>query len=132
MIREYGRPRCWGSTDSRVLVRARRRAPSLCDRRVPRVKQMRRVILSIWVMSALVGGVAVVTESVFTKPKAETEAFESVYYAALLSGRDPDAALRKARFRTELLMKDFGESKSRAAAEVARFMIWRAGSLCGG
>ena len=33
---------------------------------------------------------------------AETEAFDSVYYTALLSGRDPNAALRKADFTANL------------------------------
>ena len=63
---------------------------------------------------------------------AETEAFDSVYYTALLSGRDPNAALRKADFTANLLMTQFGMTRSKAVAEVAKFMIWRSGRLCGG
>jgi hypothetical protein len=62
---------------------------------------------------------------------AETEAFDSVYYTALLSGRDPNAALRKADFTANLLMTQFGMTRSNAVAEVVKFMIWRSGRLCG-
>ena len=63
---------------------------------------------------------------------AETKAFGSIYYAALLSGRDPDAAVRKARYTAGTLMKQFGMTRPEAVAEIARFAIWRSGRLCGG
>ena len=80
----------------------------------------------------LVAMVAAVSGSTPGPASAETEAFERVYFSALLSGRDADAAVRKARFRTGILVKDFGMSRAEAAAEVAKFMIWRTGRLCGG
>ncbi len=63
---------------------------------------------------------------------AESEAFSAVYYAALLSGQDADAAVRKAHFRADILVKQFGMARSDAAAEVARSMIMRTGGLCVG
>lgn len=76
--------------------------------------------------AALVGG------SAFSRPTADTKAFDSVYYTALLAGRDPDAAVRKARFTAHNLMTQLGELRAQATAEVTKFMVWRAGSLCGG
>ena len=64
------------------------------------------------------------------RPSAELAALDSVYYGALLSGRDPDAAVRKARFRTDNLVRDLGITRSAAAADVARFMLRRGGTLC--
>lgn len=63
---------------------------------------------------------------------SDTEAFDSVYYNALLTGRDADAALRKAHYLTGSLMQHFGMTRSEAAAEVARTMITRSGALCSG
>ena len=60
------------------------------------------------------------------------EAFRAVYVAAELSGRDPDAALGKAQFRTGILVRDLGMERSEAAAEVARSLILRIDRLCGG
>lgn len=66
------------------------------------------------------------------RPSAELAALDSVYYGALLSGRDPDAAVHKARFRTGVLMRDLGMTRSAAAADIARFMLRRGGTLCVG
>lgn len=66
------------------------------------------------------------------RPAADAEAFDNIYYNALLSGRDADAALRKAHYLTGSLMQHFGMTRSDAAAEVARTMIMRSGALCAG
>jgi hypothetical protein len=63
---------------------------------------------------------------------AEAAAYDSVYYAALLSGRDADAAVRKAHYLTGTMMEALGMTRAEAAAYVARSMVWRNGSLCGG
>ena len=34
--------------------------------------------------------------------------YDDVYAAAFLAGRDPDAAVRRARFRTDILVEDLG------------------------
>ena len=81
---------------------------------------------------AVAAGVLPSVAIAVSRSVAETDAFNSVYYAALLSGRDADAAVRKAHFRTELLMKEFGMSRPDAAVEVARTMILSVGNLCGG
>jgi hypothetical protein len=83
-------------------------------------------------MIALAVGFLLIVASAFSRPNVETDAFDSIYYTALLSGRDPDAALRKAHFTTSILTKQFGMPRFKAAAEVAKFMIWRSGRLCGG
>jgi hypothetical protein len=83
-------------------------------------------------MVALAIGFLLIAESAPSRPNVETDAFDSIYYTALLSGRDPDASLRKAQFTTSILTKQFGMPRSKAAAEVAKFMIWRSGRLCGG
>src|ERR1700722_12431625 len=62
----------------------------------------------------------------------EAAAYEAVYLAATLSHRDPDAAVRKARWRTDALVEDLGMARGQAAAEVARFLILRGGGLCQG
>ena len=64
--------------------------------------------------------------------RAETTAFNAVYYAALFAGRDPDAALRKAHFTTNVMVQQLGLTRADAAAEVARFMILRGGGICVG
>jgi hypothetical protein len=66
------------------------------------------------------------------RPTSDTQAFDSIYYNALLSGRDADAALRKAHYLTGSLMQHFGMTRFEAAAEVARIMIMRSGALCSG
>ncbi len=63
---------------------------------------------------------------------AEWAALDSVYYTALLSGRDPDAAVRKARFNMETLARDLGMTRSAAASDATRFLLRRGGTLCGG
>jgi hypothetical protein len=63
---------------------------------------------------------------------ADAKVFDNIYYNALLSGRDPDAALRKAHYLTGSLMQHFGMTRSAAAAEIARTMIMRSGALCSG
>jgi hypothetical protein len=83
-------------------------------------------------MVVLAGGVLLVAAIVHRGPSTEAEAFASIYYTQLLSGRDPEAALRKTHFTAGILMKQFGKSRSEAAADVAKFMIWRGGNLCGG
>jgi hypothetical protein len=70
--------------------------------------------------------------SALREQAAEAQAFHAVTLAAALSGRDPDAALRKARFTASLLAREFGMTRAEAAAEVARFMIVRGGRLCNG
>jgi hypothetical protein len=40
--------------------------------------------------------------------------------------------VHKARYTAGTLMKQFGMTRPEAAAEVARFAIWRSGRLCGG
>jgi hypothetical protein len=63
---------------------------------------------------------------------AEAVVFENIYYNALLSGRDADAALRKAHYLTGSLTQHFGMTRSEAATEVARTMVMRGGLLCSG
>jgi hypothetical protein len=62
-------------------------------------------------------------------PSAESIALNSVYFAALVAGRDPDAAVRKVRFTVHILMKDLGMTRSAALIDEMRR---RGGSLCGG
>ena len=81
---------------------------------------------------ALAIGVLALSGSTPGPSAAEIEAFRAVYVAAELSGRDPDAALRKAQFRTGILVRDLGMERSEAAAEVARSLILRIDRLCGG
>ena len=81
---------------------------------------------------ALVVGIPASSRITLTRTSAELAALDSVYYSALLSGRDPDAAVRKARFRTSTLMQDFGMTRSAAARDIARFMLRRGGTLCVG
>jgi hypothetical protein len=69
-------------------------------------------------MTVLAAGVLLAPASGNDGPSSETEAFESIYYTQLLSGRDPEAALRKAHFTAGILIKQFGKSRSEAAADV--------------
>lgn len=66
------------------------------------------------------------------QPTAAAAAFDSIYYNALLSGRDTARAMRKAHYLTGSLMQHFGMTRSEAAAKVARTMIMRSGALCSG
>lgn len=63
---------------------------------------------------------------------AEAQSLHIVYTAASLAGRDPDAAMRRARYTTTLFMHEFNMSRADASAEVARFTITRGQSICGG
>ena len=84
-------------------------------------------------MMVLAAGILIFVGSTLGQPTvAETKAFDSVYYAALWSGRDPDAAVRKARYTAGTLMKHSGMTRSEAVAEAVKFTIWRSGGLCGG
>jgi hypothetical protein len=89
-----------------------------------------RCIVPATMVAALVAALLLAAAVLIFQPTAETEAYRSVYYAAQLSGRDPDAAVRKARFRAGILVKQFGMSRSDAAADIARFMIVNAGNPC--
>ena len=62
----------------------------------------------------------------------EMSALDSAYYTALLSGRDPDAAVRKAHFTFGVLTHDLGMTPAAAAAYLANFVRRRSGTLCGG
>ena len=130
-----------------LYMLARRRLPSfnrnLSARRMYRVRKLgfhvgaisrgwARWIVPATLMMMLAAGILLSVGRTLGRPTAESEAFDSVYYAALLSGRDPDAAVRKARFTAGILMKQFGMTRPEAAAEVTKFMIWRSGRLCGG
>lgn len=63
---------------------------------------------------------------------AHVWSYDDVYVAAVLAGRDPDAAVRKAHYRTEILVRDLGMTPSRAAAEVSKWMVRDTGRLCAG
>jgi len=80
-------------------------------------------------LCAIVPASAAVTPG---QPPAELSALDSVYYTALLSGRDPAAAVRKAQFTAHILQQDLGMTPGAAAADVARFVLRRGGTLCGG
>jgi hypothetical protein len=67
-----------------------------------------------------------------TSPSPESMALNSVYFTALLVGRDPDAAVRKVRFTVSILMKDLGMTRSAALTDEMRFTLRRGGTLCGG
>lgn len=85
------------------------------------------LLLALMCFAALPGVRAVVTP-----PSITAQMLDKVYYAALLSGRDPVAASRKARFRIQLMQREFGMTRSQAAAYVARVMIEEAGGICSG
>ena len=63
---------------------------------------------------------------------AETAAFKVVYDTAILEHRDPDAAVRKARYITEAMSQDFGADRGETAEDVARFLVLHGRRLCGG
>ena len=72
------------------------------------------------------------SDAITSGQAAEWAALDSVYYTALLSGRDPDAAVRKARFNMNTLSRDLGMTRPAAASDAARFLLRRGGTLCGG
>jgi hypothetical protein len=92
---------------------------------------MRRLLAATLTIT-LAAGVLPQVGRALTRHTEETAAYDSVYYTALLSGRDADAALRKAQYLTGTMMQEFGMTRAAAAAYVARSMVWRDGSLCGG
>ena len=67
-----------------------------------------------------------------TSGSPESVALNSVYFTALLGGRDPDAAVRKVRFTVHILMKDLGMTRSAAVTDVMRYTLRRGNALCGG
>jgi hypothetical protein len=91
-----------------------------------------RVVTSATLLAALVGGIVLTPTHTLVGQPADPPVFENIYYNALLSGRDADAALRKAHYLTGSLMQHFGMTRSDAATEVARTMIMRSGLLCSG
>lgn len=92
-----------------------------------------RVQLIVFAALAMFAAVASVwTGFIVRDHRAEATAFRAVYYAALFGGRDPDAALRKAHFTANVMVRQLGMTRADAAAEIARFMIVRGGSICVG
>jgi hypothetical protein len=87
-----------------------------------------RVVLIV----ALSAGMTASANITSGSPSPESMALNSVYFTALLAGRDPDAAVRKARFTEHILMKDLGMTRSAAVTDVSRFMLRRGNALCGG
>ena len=63
---------------------------------------------------------------------AEAAAFKVVYHAAILEHRDPDAAVRKARYITSAMSQSFGADREATAEDVARFLVLNGRRLCGG
>lgn len=91
-----------------------------------------RPLATAILLTALVTGTVPAPEHTDMGQTADTGLFGDIYYDALLSGRDADAALRKAHFLTGSLVQHFGMRRSDAAALVARTMIMRSGLLCSG
>jgi hypothetical protein len=83
-------------------------------------------------IAALSAGMSASATLTSGSPSLEATALNSVYYTALLTGRDPDAAVRKARHSTDVLMHQLGMTRSAAATDVTRFTLRRGGVLCGG
>jgi hypothetical protein len=98
---------------------------------VTRVEWTRR-LFAMAITLALVMGVVPQVGRALNRHGEEAAAYDSVYYTALLTGRDADAAVRKAHYLTGAMMRQFGMTRTEAAAYVARSMVWRNGSLCGG
>jgi len=63
---------------------------------------------------------------------AEAAALKVVYDTAVVEHRDPDAAVRKARYITDAMSEDFGTDKGETAEDVARFLVLHGRRLCGG
>lgn len=91
-----------------------------------------RLIIFAALATMLAAGASVWAGTVVRDHRIETTAFNAVYYAALFGGRDPDAALRKAHFTANVMVRQLGMTRADAAAEVARFMILRGGGICVG
>ena len=91
------------------------------------------MLVALAVLTIALGvSVAAWAGAVARERATEAAAYKAVYVAAALSHRDPDAAVRKARWRTDALVEDLGMARGQAAAEVARFLILRGGGLCQG
>ena len=147
-IASLGPSRCpAGERSSSILyMLARRQLPSFSRNLSARRNRLRKLGFHVgapnggrprWIVPATLmvfaAGILLSMESTLGQPTAaETKALDSIYYAALFSGRDPDAAVRKARYTAGTLMKQFGMTRPEAVAEIARFAIWRSGRLCGG
>jgi hypothetical protein len=84
------------------------------------------------VILVVVLGAGVPASATITSPSPEAMALNRVYFTALLSGRDPDAAVRKARYTAQILMQNLGMPRSAALADVTQFALRRGGVLCGG
>jgi hypothetical protein len=91
-----------------------------------------RVIAVVMGLAVATGGAALTARTLLAPPSAAQQMFEDIRYAAVFAGRDPDAAVRKAKLRVTLLMQDFGMSRDRAAEYVARIMLEQSGGLCSG
>ena len=90
-------------------------------------------LIAIGTMLATAIGVATLATRASSTPRSVAQQmFEDIRYAAMFTGRDPDATVRKAELRTHLLMDDFGMSRTRATTYVARIMIEQSGGLCSG
>jgi hypothetical protein len=81
---------------------------------------------------AVVIGLGICGNAVLSRRAAEAAAYDRVYYAAVLSGRDASVAVRKARFRTDIFVQRFGMTRVQAATAVAEAMIRHGGGLCSG
>ena len=99
--------------------------------RVRRVLWPRRILAATLTIT-LAAGVLPQVGRALNRHTEETAAYDSIYYTALLSGRDADAAVRKAHYLTGTMMQEFGMTRAEAAAYVARSMASRDGRLCGG
>ena len=100
-------------------------------RRVIHVGSARRFVTAALMMT-LAAGVLPQVGRALSRHAAAAAPYDSVYYAALLSGRDADAAVRKAHYLTGTMMQKLGMTRAEATAYVVRSMVWRNGSLCGG
>ena len=85
------------------------------------------VLIGLGAASAVLGA-----RAAFAPRTVARRMFADIRTTALLTGRDPAAAVAKARFRTGVMMHDFGMTRDQAAAYVARVMIEEAGGLCSG
>jgi hypothetical protein len=86
------------------------------------------VALGLFLAVSIAGWVGVTVRDRVT----EAAAYRAVYVAASLSRGDPDAAVRKAHWTTDIMVKDFGMTRGEAAADVARFLILHGAGLCRG
>ncbi len=92
--------------------------------------------LGWFVLGMLIGlgaaGVVLGARVAFAPRTIAQRMFADIRATAALNGRDPATAVAKARFRTGVMMRDFGMTRDQAAAYVARVMIEEAGGLCSG